>query len=764
MLVGAVETSAQDFLQHVKGKVVDATSGQPVSEVNVTLSGDETFTGQTDANGRFDIQALVGRYKVAVTHAAYEGRVMELLVIAGKESIVDLTLKPSARELAAVEVTSTSQDVVAPGQRSLTIEKTLRIPANFFDPVRVATAYPGVIAANDQGNSIIVRGNSPNGLLWRLNGLNIVNPNHLANAGTFSDKPMANGGGTNILSAQMLGKTDFYTGAIPVSQGNSLSGVIDMELRDGNKDKMEYTAQASLIGLDVAAEGPLGKNQQTSFLANYRYSTVGLLSQLGIDFGGEAIAFQDLSFHLNTVGKDGSEFSFFGFGGMSKNEFDSPDVAEWEEDKDRFNIDYEASSFAVGLNYRKPLRRGNVFLALGYSSSDQRRTSRASDQNDPTMLFWLNDEYKLSNAVFSSQLRYQAFFTKSLSWEIGVTTDYLSNDIFSKNELGCLLCSFRTERKLEGTSEGVLFQPFTNLSFSISPVISLQTGVRYVTYSGNNATAIEPRALIDFHLNKTSSLQLSYSLTSQTQLPQVYTAEANQNLGLTKTHHLDAGYSKQFANDLSIRSNVFYQQLFDVPIEMTESDFSTLNLLDGFAPGYLVNEGKGENYGVDVTVEKQFFRKNYFLVGASYYESKYVGGDGAWRDTRFNGNYTASVIHGKEWSKPEKRRAISLNTRVLYLGGLRYAPVDEFTSAMWRETVYGSGSGFTEQFNDYFRLDLRLSFRKNKPNYTRTFAIDIQNLTSQQNEAYKYYDFLQNKVVTKYQLGIIPVLVYRIDF
>ena len=143
----------------------------------------------------------------------------------------------------------------------------------------MATSYPSVVAANDQGNSIIVKGNSPNGLLWRLNGLDIVNPNHLANAGTLSDKPISNGGGVNILSAQMLDRTQFYTGGFPASFGNALSGILDMNLREGSKNKAEGTAQASLLGLDLSLETPLSKNNNASALVNYRYSTVGLAVQ-----------------------------------------------------------------------------------------------------------------------------------------------------------------------------------------------------------------------------------------------------------------------------------------------------------------------------------------------------------------------------------------------------------------------------------------------------------------------------------------------------
>jgi hypothetical protein len=751
----------QDFLQDVRGRVIDRSTSLPVADANIRLIGETEFSGKSDDQGNFNIQALVGRYKMVVTHTTFQPVTLELLVIAGKQSIINVALRPSVQELSEVEVTSSGINDELTGQRALTIEKTLRIPANFFDPVRVATAFPGVVVANDQGNSIIVRGNTPNGLLWRLNGLDIVNPNHLANAGTFSDKPMANGGGVNILSAQMLGKTDFYTGAVPTTYGNVLSGVIDMELREGNKQRQEYTAQASLIGLDMAAEGPIGKSEKTSYVANYRYSTVGLLSQLGVDFGGEAITFQDLSFHINSTGKSGSRLSLFGFGGVSSNKFKAREKSEWEEDKDMWTINYKSSTYAVGFNYNQPLRNGNIFIAVGYSSSDQERDSQLSDEFDPMTDFWRSNNYGLKNSIVSSQLKFQRFLSRTISWEIGAITDYLQNEIYSNRAYSCYLCAEQFVSTLTGNSDGILIQPFTNVDVALSSQVSASLGLRYVNYSYNSSESIEPRLSVNYKPSANLGFDLSYSLVSQIQTPQVYAAAGNSDLGLTRSQHFDIGINRVFQNDWQLKTNVFYQYIFDVPINVA-SGFSALNLLESLAPSNMKNDGKGRNYGVDVTAEKQFFRKNYFLVGASYYESKYDLGDDVWRDSRFNGRFTTSLVHGKEWTNLEKRRTISLNTRVLYLGGMRYSyqpgtMIDE-------ETAVGPITGYTEKFKDYFRIDLRLSFRKNKPHYTRTFAIDIQNLTSQQNEAYNYYDFYKQKTVMKYQLGIIPVLVYRIDF
>lgn len=746
--------------QHVRGKVTDQQNGQPISDANVVLEGGESVNAKTSANGEYDFQVSPGRYRLTVSHVSYNLIVLEVLVIAGKQSVQNISLTPTTVELGEVTVGSSLTPQLISGQRSLSIEKALRIPANFFDPVRVATSYPGVIAANDQGNSIIVRGNSPNGLLWRLNGLNIVNPNHLANAGTFSDRPIANGGGVNMLSAQMLGQTDFYTGAIPSSYGNSLSGVIDMELRDGNRNEREYTAQASLIGLDLAAEGPMGTSGNSSFLANYRYSTVGLLSKLGMDFGGEIINFQDLSFHTSTDIGEAGKLSFFGFGGLSSNEFDSPPMEEWEEDKDMLNIDYESVSYAVGANYVQPLKNGKLFLAVGYSSSDQERYASLSPLYDPNAVFILSDHFELKNSILSSQLKYATKLSRKIEWELGVMMDYIDNGVSSEKQIGCQLCSSRIWDEKGGDVSGSLLQPFTSFSVAFNESVKLDAGVRYVNFSYNDTDAIEPRGRLTFSSSPKLSFDVGYSLTSQIQSVQVYMSEANSALDLTKSHHLDVGSRSTIGKDMTLDVNLFYQYLFDVPI--ADPYYSTINLLEEFVFDQLQNDGAGRNYGVDVTVEKQFFGKNYLLVSGSYYESEFRLMNDTWYDSRFAGKFTTSAVYGKEWTRSEKQRTISLNTRVLYFGGLRY---DEPPRSMFNESPYVSGGPeFEGKLADYFRVDLRLSFRKDKPKYTRTLSFDIQNLTNQENDGYPVFDSIKGSQFMKKQLGIIPVIAYRIDF
>lgn len=753
--------TAQEITGVVKGSVIDRATGSPLEGVNIRLEG-LTSTTQSNQQGKFSFEIPVGRYKITATSTGYTAYTQEILVSAGKTLIINFSLDPSMEELQTVEVYSSPMSEEVAGQRSLTIEKTFRIPANYLDPVRAITAYPGVVTANDQGNSIIVRGNSPNGLIWKLNGADIVNPNHLSNAGTFSDKPMANGGGVNIISAQIIDKTDFYTGQVPVAYGNTLSGVIDMTLREGNKEKMEYTAQASLLGLDVAAEGPLGKNETTSFLANYRYSTVGLLSAMGVDFGDESIAFQDLAFHLNHRARKGMNLSVFGFWGDSRNDFDAKASDEWEQEKDQYTINYKSRTGAIGGNMTLPLGRGKLSAALAYSRTTQSRDSEISSEAYSSPAFVKVDDYDQVNGLFSSRLDYFLQFTSNFSWTTGISANEVNNEVLAVKVRSYFTNQLQEEDILYGRNYGMLIQPYTSLKLNFSSKVSFDAGVRYVNYTYNATDAIEPRATLSVKPNERSFLTASYGLISQIQLAQMYAV--NPNLDLTKSHHFDIAHTQMFSNDLELRTGLYYQSLFDVPIASRGYQFSALNFLEGLPPDSLVSGGTGTNYGVDATLEKQFFAKHYILIGASYYKSTYVPRDGLERNTRFDGNYTFSAVHGKEWTKETKRRTIGVNTRVLYLGGMNQSRVWEGESVRVGETIYNDANPYSEKLGDYFRLDLRVSFRKNKPGYTRTFAIDIQNLTNQQNDAYQYYDRVQAKTLMKYHLGIIPLLVYRIDF
>ena len=747
----------QDLGQTVRGKLTNHSSQKPLAGASVSIFKSEKLVAGsvTDSLGSFQILNVnPDRYKISISFTGFASFEDELLVISGKESVVNASLMESSTLLKEVEVRASSNETPA-GVTSISMEKSMRAPANFFDPVRMATSYPGVVAANDQANSIVVKGYSPNGLLWRLQGLDIVSPNHLANAGTFSDKPVANGGGVNVLSAQLLDRTDFYSGALPANYGNALSGVMDMKLRPGSKSKMQYTAQASLIGMDIAAEGPIDKSKRTSFVANYRYSTVGLLSQMGVYFGGEVINFQDFSFHLDQHQKKGGNLSVFGFGGLSANKFEARPVAEWKEEKDHNTIDYDGKVYGLGfVNQFKSFEKINV--SFGGSLSGQSQTRNLQSEVVPFPYPYIySDRYANDKMLFSSFLKAVYKLGSFGAFETGITANYIDNKLVSTTVTPLYIDAFYPN--IDGRVAGMMWQPYANWSQRMG-AWKLNAGLRYVNFSYNKTTSFEPRMSLARSLAK-GSMTLSYGLTGQWQQMQTYLQFGNQNLGLTKAHQFAAEFKHAFAKDLRLVSSVYYHRVFNVPGDPSSLRYSTLNQMEEFSRANLLNTGKGLNYGVEGLVEKRYFNQVYFMVSGSLYRSDY---NATGYYTRFNGRFTSSFLAGKEWQK--KRNTFGINTRVLYLGGLREAPIDETLSSGIGSTQYNYQNGYSVQLPDYFRTDLRLSWRKNKPGYTRTFSLDIQNLFNTQNIAYHYFDTYLQTVKTKYQVGLIPVIAYRVEF
>lgn len=754
----SVAAVGQDLGQIIGGKVKSQISQKPLAGANVSiLKSNQLVVGSvTDSLGNFQIKNISpGRYKLSISFTGFSSYEDELLVISGKESTININLTESSTVLKEVEVRASALEATA-GVTSISMEKSMRVPANFFDPVRMVTSYPGVVAANDQSNSIVVKGYSPNGLLWRLQGLDIVSPNHLANAGTFSDKPAANGGGVNVLSAQLLDRTDFYSGALPANYGNALSGVMDMKLRAGNKNKMQYTAQASLIGMDISAEGPIDKSKRTSFIANYRYSTVGLLSQMGVNFGDEIINFQDFSFHLDQHQKKGGTLSVFGFGGLSSNKFKAKPADEWKEEKDHNTINYDGKVYGLGfVNQFKSFERLNVSFGASLSGQSQERNAQSEVVSRPD-IYIFSDQYSNNKALFSSFLKALYKLSSRGTLETGIMANYLDNKLVSTTITPLYFDTFYPS--VNGKVNGMMLQPYATWSQRFGTLWKLNAGVRYVNFSYNKASSVEPRFSIAHSLPK-GALTFSYGLTGQWQQLQTYLQYGNQNLELTKAHQFIAEFKHTFAKDLRLVSNVYYHRVFNVPVQPNTVSYSALNQFEDFSRPGLQNTGRGLNYGVEALVEKRYYSQVYFMMSGSLYRSEY---NATGYYTRFNGRFTSSFLAGKEWQK--KRNTFSMNTRILYLGGLREAPIDAPLSSAVGSTQYNYQNGYSLQLPDYFRTDLRLSWRKNKPGYTRTFSLDIQNVLNTQNVAYHYYDTFLQDVKTKYQLGIVPVLVYRVEF
>lgn len=749
--------------QTIRGKVIDYVSEQPVIGASIILLNSQKGT-QTDADGSFSFGKMpIGRYQVQVSSVGYESQtISELLLESGKEMVLEIRLHATTNQLAEAVVRAPSANLsgAVTSIQSISTEQIFRYPGTYLDPARLATAYAGVANSNDQANGLIIRGNSPNGMQWRLEGIEIVNPNHLSNAGTFSDRVTQNSGGVNILSAQLLGNMSFLTGAFPAEYGNALSGVMDMRLRKGNDKEHEFTAQAGLIGLDLAAEGPIGKNG-ASYLVNYRYSFTGLLATMGVKFGGEDIRFQDLAFNLNFPTKKAGTFTLFGMGGLSTNVFAAVrDTSQWVVQKDGFDINYKNRMGAAGLTHSINLGKRILWRTVIASSG-------LKNTREGYVLSKVNYQRFLVQADSSTRVKTSA--TTSLSYKFNDRAD-LKVGVFVTQQYDELFAR-SAEKRANGDAEGLIIQPYANLHWAILPKLSTNIGLHYLKYTFNQTKSVEPRFSLQYKLSNNQTLSFAYGLHSQLQQPEIYFALATQNsaflgnatLDVTKSHHYVLSHQYSLKKGSYFKTELFYQQIFNVPAALLNPTFSTLNLVEDFTPEPLQNAGTGRNYGLELTYQQYLTNGFYALTNATLYNATYKNNDGIERNSRFNGKHIFNLTLGKEWER-SKNRTLGTSIRVIWLGGFYEREVNEQASIDNKRLIYKNADAFTVKQPDYFRPDFRIYLKKSKEKYSRTLALDIQNIANYQNVSYSYYDILQNKIVRQYQLGLIPILSYRWEF
>ncbi|MCC6411622.1 MAG: TonB-dependent receptor [Saprospiraceae bacterium] len=762
---------AQNITQTLKGVVLDKTVKTPLIGATVAVipqkGTTETAIGAaTDADGRFRIQGVpIGQYTVVVRYLGYKDlTIPNINVNAGKET--DLTLEAEESVLMGKEVVIKAtvdkrkplNELAAVSARTFSVEETQKFAAAVNDPARMAASFAGVVARDDGNNTIIIRGNNPNGMIWRMEGVDIPNPNHFA-------VPGSSGGGISIISAQLLTNSDFLTGAFPAEYGNALSGVFDLKLRKGNADKYEYTVQAGFLGIDVAAEGPMRIGKETgSFLVNYRYSTLSLIGKLGVNIGDAPTNFQDLSFNFwMPAGKVGS-FTLFGMGGLSDQKSNGvADSLAWEDEPgDRYSWQFKANTGVTGLTHSKAWDK--TFLRSVVAVSGVRQTYAENEYTDDyTRQENSNLAFGDGKVTISSVLNHK--FNSRHLLRAGAYANFLTYDM-SQREWDDELERPVQQIADNGNTQSV--NTFAQWQFRASEKLTISTGLHGNFFLLNQRYAIENRTSVKYAFTDRNSLSFGFGQHAQSQPLGVYFVDIdgvkpNSDLDLTRALHYVLSYDQNLPGNLHVKLETYYQDLYDVPVTTTPSSFSMLNNEWGYVFEKLENTGKGRNYGVELTFEKFLTRGLYFMLSNSLYESEYQGSDGIWRDTRFNGQYANSFVAGKEWNW-KRNRTFGVNMRVMHLGGLRASPIDLEASREAGETVRDESRAFEDQMPTYFRLDAGVRLKRNRANSTHTVSLDLQNATNRANVYGQHYNPDDDKIEYSYQAPLIPVLSYKVEF
>jgi hypothetical protein len=781
LLVGSF-VDAQKVVQTIKGTVIDKTSKITLPGATVYIPESNPVKGTTtDENGNFRMDNIeTGRVQLCIRYTGYEPLCLDNLnLTSGKELVLNIEIEESVTNINAVVVkasdnkAATVNTMSTISSRTFSIEETQRYAGARNDVARMAINYAGVSAGNDATNEIIIRGNSPNGLLWQLEGVEISNPNHFGFMG-------ATGGPVGMLNNNTLSNSDFMTSAFAAEYGNAVSGVFDLRMREGNHDKHEFLGQVGFNGFEFGAEGPLSKKNNASYLINYRYSTLGFFHLLGISVGtGAAIPeYQDVSFKL-TSNLAGGKLSFFGLGGISA--IDLLD-SENEEDEENFyqneglDIYNKNRQGVAGLNYFRRFSEKTYAEFTIAADALQNRSKIDTVITDPfsTRLYQLSD-YNTKNYTVSFSLNTK--FNSHLSARFG---GEFRNIRFSLRDSVYLSRYNAFFNMYDDKGNTNLIRLYSQFNLKLSKQLSVNAGLHVMTLALNNETNIEPRIALKYKPLPNHSLSIGYGNHSKILPMFVYFqridlnatdyTQPNKELEMMKAHHYIVSWDWQINDFTRIKAEVYYQHLYNTAIEEKPSSFSMLNnnSFQFSIPDTLVNGGTGDNKGFEITVERFMNKGFYYLVTTSVFDSKYKGSDGKTRSTAFDGGYVFNGLAGKEFKLPGKsdsrKNFITADIKLTAAGGQRYTPVDVQASILKGETVYNDALAYSKKFRDYMRLDVRIAYRCDYRKFSHEMAFDIQNITNRENPLYMEYNSKTGKTEFINQLKIFPMMQYRIIF
>ncbi|MFC2138954.1 carboxypeptidase-like regulatory domain-containing protein, partial [Bacteroidota bacterium] len=728
---------SQNLTQVVKGKILDKESQISLPGANVVILGTNPVIGTvSDPEGNFRLENVpIGRYNIQISFIGYESvTIPEILVSSGKEVVLNISLKESINQLDEVVVKAhvrkdkALNSMATISARSFTVEETRRYAGGIDDPARMVSAFAGVTTGNLQDNAIIIRGNSPKGVAWRIEGVDVPNPNH------FSGGNVAGGGAVNVISGQLLSNSDFFTGAFPAEYGNALAGVFDIKLRTGNYEKREYAFQAGLLGIDFAAEGPFVKGYNASYVFNYRYSTFGLMKDLGLLPSDQIPEYQDLCFKLNIPTSKAGIFSVWGIGAVDLNhEPTDYDSTLWNSDWDRVTYDWNVKMGAIGLSHKyiigkKTYINTNVVGSGNNNSMDQKRLD--NDLILQPNWYFIDQSNKITigsciNHKFSARHTNRTGVNYNLLYYNLDLNGTVSDDWPE---------SYRNFVKEDGNSRHVQF--YTQSKYNITSNFSVNMGLHSEYFAFNNNFTIDPRFGLNWEFLPTNTISFGYGKHSQMEELKIYFINYEQNgtlytpnkdLDLSHAHHFVLGYDKLITQNLRLKIEPYYQYLYNIP-GIEDSSYSMINFKQdwGFRES-LENNCVGKNIGVDITLERFLNNNYYYLITASIFDSKYKGDDGIWRNTRYDKEFVANILFGKEFFiGNNNNNVLGINGRLNTVGGERRAPLLMQKSIEAKTEIYDNTRVFEDKEKIRNFLDLTITYRINKKNHSSIWAMQVK--------------------------------------
>jgi len=777
--------------QHVetlRGVVLDHQTKAPLPGATVTIRGTSRFyTTSSDFNGWFEIENVpVGLHDIVVELKDYKNLLLRNVeVVTGKEAFRLIELDQKVRD--------NKKDIdIRPYKPGIARNATATVSAFSFnrenvqasdnvkeDPAEMASELPAFRQIMAGRNELSIRGNSPTGLVWQIDDIPVVAPN-------FSHEIGLPGGTYPLLPNALLGKSEIDYGPFPAGPVDALAGKVNLRFRDGNRVDRRYSLEMGSYGAAVSAEGPISRKPSSSYLVYYRNSLPSVLEGSGVEaIPGIFPDRQQVAFKVNIPTRFAGTFSVFGAGGKNKVEMlpgnsDHPEnfyVYGGLPNTDNY---LDETLYTGGFSHKIYLKRGisSIKTTMGISGYEQtsrmemhrsanlRQIDTGNENNEQKLFFSSRFQHKpsVSNYIvagISASIRQVNFSDSTLTGNVTQVYPKPYYTLLDANEKGL-----------------VQVQADAGWQHKFGNTTAVYVGMNASYFTFNQTASIEPRLSIRHEYNSKTIVSIGYGLKSQLQPMFLYfmktkadptgtvVTEGNRNLSPTRMHQLVGAVDRNFRGNLRLHAEVYFQQLMKVPVEQHISSYSMMNYGAGFRDYSiypLVNQGTGQNKGLELQLDKYLSHGYYFRLSGAVYDSKYKASDGTSRNTAFNGAYKSDLMLGTRFPF-SKNGLLDLNLHATYSGGAPLPGIDDSTSVLAGYTVYDEASRYVNREPAWFRVDAQVSLKWSMRWLSHELAFNLRNLTGEKILLRRFYNPESGAIEEQYQLGFVPTILYRVYF
>lgn len=735
----------------ITGKVIESETRALIDNAIVILLDTELNTA-TDTKGEFSFENLkYGSYMLKVIKVGYIPVIKSSIeVFSGKPLVVNVEIENTART-EEIEVQANyfqKKSDVNLSSVNLDFEEVRRAPGSNEDISRMLQTVPGVSIAIDQRNDVVIRGGSPSENLFLIDGIEIPNINHYGSQATT-------GGAIGYLNLKFIRETDVLTGGFNSKYGDRMSGVVDIKLREGNRDSYINNFDFSFAGFGGVFEGPISKN--TTYLFSARRSYLDLLK--GAIQLSAVPKYWDFNLKLHHKFDDKNFLSLIGFSALDKINFETDETSSVNDAP--YSSDNKSNTYVAGLNYTKLFRGGYMQAILSNSYSDYYTDAYYYPTNT---LEYYSDSYE-------NELNYRADFNFILnpvfnvSFGAGGKYARFHNDLFAVSDTtpqGYVIPELNVNNTISASK---LFASFnlTAKLFNERIIANLGSRIDYFDYINNNAV-FSPRAALSYRLSDNTSLNASVGMFYQSpQYLWVAVNPANKNLDYIRSDHYIAGIEHLFTPELKAVVEVYEKRYSGYPVSLDNPDFILIDGGMNFGPNITseaVSAGKGYVRGLDISIQKKLSGNGiYGSVNYSYSKSGFTALTDKEKPAAFDPTHQLTAVAGYQVADDWL-----VGIKFKYAGGRPYTPFDVNASTSLGRGVYDMTRFNSERYPAYHRLDLRVDKKFFFSKLSMTTYLELQNVTNSQNIGVYFWNKAKNEQGTVYHWAFMPVLGVNVQF